>query len=673
MYDSATRTSDAARAEEPSVPASGPTRQRAARTPREAPQRRHAPAAPAKTQPTTATDGPVPQLATLQSAIGNQAVQRLMQQRGMPAASATVTATPKHRLPQNPGPTGPATINRLIWTSDEFKKNTDAGFLASRGKTLKEIQKQLDQYHGLWTGNTPPQSLPTIEQAIEMLTHMQQNTEAWLDLHSDDTSRSKNRMGGMRKFLNQIKAIDLPLLTKMRDSRLKSMSDKGLEATPKPISENKFQTQMQGDVKSVFSKLGPLIMLAAPNSGDAGTLEVELKVPIEPSGVGFLGFRLTAGVERGVKSATKLRVELALTGGAQIPNVVELKGELGGYIEAQGASAEKALELCSYGLYRRFRESRFLPNEITNFMWGGSTSSVGWKRAEKWAAKVEKENFKKQDPNDPLSSGPVAEDEQGAYVETGGLAGASGTFGMGGVAKGQVGAKFTTGKHYDYDSIKNINKKKGGKKLGEAEAVPLGMRGGGKAVGESVHALEISGSAEGGPFSGSLKFTWKWSTEGRTGAATLTDFAVELSAGAQIPMGELVAQGIGGAIPPLVASISDTIRAAMKESSTKVENAGAVISAGTNVGLAFSQLAQLPTTAFVPEYKFDVGQVTPDGISAPTTVKITASMNKNFEAEFKLEYVKGLNASFGVLAAKIEKSQRLLRIGYKPDSGWKVD
>src|SRR6185503_8570486 len=113
--------------------------------------------------------------------------------------------------------------------------------------------------------------------------------------------------------------------------------------------------------------------------------------------------------------------------------------------------------------------------------------AVGWKRAEKWAAKVEKQNFKKQDSTDPLNSGPVAEDEQGAYVETGGLAGASGTCGVGGVAKGQVGAKFTSGKHYDYDSIKNLSKKKGRKKLGEAEAVPVGMRGGGAVIGESVH------------------------------------------------------------------------------------------------------------------------------------------------------------------------------------------
>ena len=67
----------------------------------------------------------------------------------------------------------------------------------------------------------------------------------------------------------------------------------------------------------------------------------------------------------------------------------------------------------------------------------------------------------------------------------------------------------------------------------------------------------------------------------------------------------------------------------MKESSTKVENAGAVISAGTNVGLAFSQLAQMPSKAFVPEYKFDVGQVTPDGFAVNTSYTVNSPHPKS--------------------------------------------
>src|SRR6185312_10905163 len=148
----------------------------------------------------------------------------------------------------------------------------------------------------------------------------------------------------------------------------------------------------------------------------------------------------------------------------------------------------------------RHRARREEANEVTNFMWGGSGTSVGWKRSEKWAAKVEKDNFKKK----PVAGGTgVDGDESGSYSETGMIAGGSGKFGIKGVASGTVGAKFGTGKHYDYDSITNISNKKGRKKLGEVEPVPLGMRGGGDVIGESVHSLELSGAVEGGPFSGS--------------------------------------------------------------------------------------------------------------------------------------------------------------------------
>jgi hypothetical protein len=119
-------------------------------------------------------------------------------------------------------------------------------------------------------------------------------------------------------------------MQKLLTKRLKSMEDKGLDATPKAIGENTFKTQMEGDVSSVFRKLSPLLDMAAPNPGDSGTVEIELKVPVEPTGVGFLGFRVMAAIERGVKKATKLRFELVLTGCAQIPATAEHKAELGG-------------------------------------------------------------------------------------------------------------------------------------------------------------------------------------------------------------------------------------------------------------------------------------------------------------------------------------------------------
>ncbi|MEO9255331.1 MAG: hypothetical protein ABI305_07325 [Tepidiformaceae bacterium] len=605
------------------------------------------PRATASTAPVAASQ--TNEILGLQRTVGNQAVQRLLKSD---AAAGSLRGAP---------------IRRLM-TAKQFKTDTDAGFLATRGKTLKEIERLLDEYHAL---RPPPSSLPFIEKGVELLTHLDQDVSLWMETHEGDTSRSRNRVAGMLKLRDQIRSAELPAMQRLLTKRLDSMAEKGLDATPKAIGENTFKMKMDGDVSSVFRKLSPLLDMAAPNPGDSGMVEIELKVPVDPSGVGFLGFRVMASIERGVKKATKLRFELVLTGGAKIPATAELKAELGGYIETQGKDPAAALELVSYGLYRRFRESRIIPNEVTNFMWGGSGTSVGWKRSEKWAAKVEKDNFKKK----PVAGGTgVDGDESGSYSETGMIAGVSGKFGIEGVASGNLGAKYGTGKHYDYDSITNISNKKGRKKLGEVESVPVGMRGGGAIIGESVHSLEISGGVEGGPFSGSMKLTFGWATEARTGRAKLNGFAVELSAAAQLPMGELVMGGIGGSIPPFVASIVDTVRKAQTDAVTKTtkgQDAGFAVSLLENATAGFSQLAQVPKTAFVPKFDFNIDDAAPV-FSAPVAVKLTASMNKDFEAEFKLDYVKSMTIDVSGVTAKLEKSRRLLKVAYKPGDGWSV-
>lgn len=593
----------------------------------------------------------------VQQSAGNQAVQRMLAgAAGQPVDGAR-----------------PPVIHRLVYTSEQFRKNTDAGFLAGRGKTLKQIEKLLDEYHALCQGGKLPQSLPQIEKAIEILTHTKEDAELWLFNHEGDTSRSRHRTGGMKALINQIKNSDLKDLTAERDRRLAAMAQKGLDAKPKEMEPNHFKAKMQGDVSSCLSKMAPLIQAAAPNPGDSGELEVQLECPVDPSGTGYLGMRFTVSIEHLEKKAMKLRMELAVTGGAKIGNVAKIGGELGGYVEAQGEDAKKTLDLVSYGFYRRFRESYWIPNEVANFMWGGSATSVGWKRSEKWAAKVEKENFKKKQN---LNSGPTGEDEEGAYVETGGLLGVGAEIGIKGVAKGEVGAQYTTGKHYDYDAFEKIgevderNKGKLGykprKKLGEEAPVPLGMRGRQRSLGESVHSLEITGAVEGGPFAGELTLGFNWSTEGREGSAKFQDFSAELSASASLPVNELVAKGIGGYIPPIVASLIEVVKKAVSKGTAEGgENAGHVISLGENAATSFTQLGKVPQEAFKPEFKFDMSE-DPKLFEGSVALKLTGSINSNREGSIKLEYVKEIGVNAGIFSGKLTKGKRILEVVYKP-------
>ncbi len=618
--------------------------------------RQRRPQAPAR-DTTAARPAAVPRPAlrmpavAIQSAAGNQAVQR---------ALASPVSAPSQRSVANP-----PSIRRLV-TKEEFKKQTSAGFLSGRGKTLKEIESLLDEYHALRAKGLHLKPGGTQDRAINILYQIREDVNLWMDTHEGDTSRSRKRTPGMTALFIEA-GKELAELIKIRDSAREFL---GEDQEPVERTENKFKTQMEGDVSSILSKIGPIIGAAAPSSGDSAELEVEVKVPIEPSGVGYLGLRFKASVERLKKQALKVGFEVAFTGGANIPNIAEIGGELGMYVEAQGSTPEKAMELVSYGMYRRIRESRVIPNEVANFIWGGSASAVGWKRAEKWAAKVEKENFKDKSLN---LGGTGDSDEEDAYVETGGLAGAKAKGGVGGVAdlEGSVGYK--SGKKYDYESVKK--RKSAG--LGKASPLPK-MRGLTEVLGESTHHLELAFSATGGPFAGGIKVALDWATEGKGQRATLQSLTVALDASATLPMNELVAKGVGGYIPPLASNLAIAIRKAVQsaanEKSTVSQDVGTLISVGENGASSILQIAQVPQTAWVP--KFESG-APPEAFSAPVSLKLTLTggydFSKNeFKFEAKLEYIKGIEVNAGAFAMKVKQGQKLVRVYY--DSGkWGVD
>lgn len=620
--------------------------------------RQRAPSHSAADRPAQAAARAVPErtpLTALQAAAGNQAVQRSL----AAPASATLSGVSARSVARPPA------INRLI-SKEDFKKQTNAGLLAGRGKTMKQIDSLLEEYHALRAKGMHLQPGSTQDRAINILHELRENVNLWMDTHEGDKSRSAKRTPGMTALFIEA-GKELAELTKIRDAAREFM---GEDQKPVERTENKFKTQMEGDVSSILSKIGPIIGAAAPSSGDSAELEVEVKVPVEPSGVGYIGFRFKASVERLKKQALKVGFEVAVTGGANIPNVVEVGGELGMYVEAQGATPEKAMELVSYGMYRRVRESRVIPNEVANFIWGGSGSSVGWKRAEKWAAKVEKENFKDKSLN---LGGTGDSDEEDAYVETGGLVGAKAKGGVGGVAdlEGSVGYK--SGKKYDYESVKA--RKSAG--LGKASAVPK-MRGLTEVLGESTHHLEFALSATGGPFSGGIKVGLDWATAGKGQSASLQSLTVSLNAAASIPMNQLVAKGVGGYIPPLASNLAIAIRKAIQnaanDKSTTSQDVGTLIAAGENGASSIVQIAQVPQTAWVP--KFEAG-APPETFSAPASLKLTLTggydfSKKEFKFEAKLEYIKGIEVNVGVFAMKVKQGQKLVRVFY--DGGkWGVD
>jgi hypothetical protein len=561
----------------------------------------------------------------------------------------------------------PAQLQRL-WSKAEFKAQTDAGFLSGRGKTMKQLDALVGEFDGIKANGS--QLLPggNQDRAINILHEIIEDVGIWMKTHEGDTSRSKKRIPGLTKL-----ALDAGKeLRELEGIREKGREFMGEKQEPVTRTENNFKTQMEGNFSSVLSKMAPVFSAAAPASGDTAEVEIAVKVPVDPSGVGYVGFRVKASVERLKKQAMKMRFELAVVGGAKIGNVAEIGAELGMYLEAQGGTPEKALELISYGVYRRFRESKALPREMANFIWGGSATAVGYNRSEKWAAKVEKENFKEKTAFTPGDS-----DEAGAYVETGGFLGAKAKGGIGGVVDAEGGGQFSTGQKYDHSSVSGLKSKHGGQ-LGVPQKAPT-TRGAQHHLGESVHHLEFGFQATGGPFAGALKVGMDWSTQMRNqGTARLQAVKVGLEASASLPMDQLVAGGLGGYATAIGSSVAKGIRAAAlgasTDKNTASQNVGEIIGGCENGATAITQLAQVPKEAFVP--KFESGQP-PPGFAAPVDLKLSIQglydfFDKKWVFEFKLEYIKNININAGVFEMKVKQGQRLLRIVC--DGGeWTVD
>src|SRR5690606_27927411 len=165
----------------------------------------------------------------------------------------------------------------------------------------------------------------------------------------------------------------------------------------------KLRDHYKGSADSMFVKAAMLLDKAVSNAGDQASLEIEFEIPVDPSGVGFIGGRLSIEAEKDDDNMVKARTEMVITGGANI-GVAKVKAELGGYIEAQAGSGADVMNLYSYGLYRRFRESKAIPREAANYMWGGQTSAHGYQKAEAWSRALEQRLFgalPDVDPDDP--------------------------------------------------------------------------------------------------------------------------------------------------------------------------------------------------------------------------------------------------------------------------------
>ena len=222
--------------------------------------------------------------------------------------------------------------------------------------------------------------------------------------HADNTENRRNLKTAIVSQTQKVLSHD-PQKLDIRDGMGKKQTVDPQNILDKARTKTVKET-IEGPVHSRLGKLAKVIGPMFAMDGDKGKVEFLLKVPVgDPGGGGYVGMRFTGQIEhdvewdeekkddhtfmvakkdkdtgdKKVKADTfKIKADLAVTGGYRVPFVADIGGELGGYLEVESDKGlERAMELISFGFYRRFRESTLMPGFVTDQLWGLGGGSAG--------------------------------------------------------------------------------------------------------------------------------------------------------------------------------------------------------------------------------------------------------------------------------------------------------
>lgn len=569
-----------------------------------------------------------------------------------------------------------------------FREKTSEGRFTRKSTAQKHIEELIGQYNALRGGgeiggkaNTDTSLIPDskLDQAIALVQAMKETADSWIKGHTvtddsgtvlSDPSRLK-RKAGMEWFIAECdKRINLL-------NQFKARAVGPQDAVEVDEKTGKIKEHYEGSATSMLARIGYLLDMAVPSDGDSTEFELEFKIPVEPSGVGFVGGIIRMSAER--DKFVKARGEILVTGGANV-GLAELKAGLGGYVEASAVKSADVMKLFSYGMYRRLRESN-VPSEVSNFIWGGSTSDYGKTKADQWSRDIEQQMWgnKKQKPTG------MSDDDyfDGTYVESGGIAEAGAELDLA-VASLGIGAQYTEGLRYDKQSLDARKGGAGAKNVKSDSWFTKNVankfgRGAEKRLGRTVRNLEISVEAEGGPFSGELSLSLGFESTGAHGqmnVTPLTSVEVGLSLGASLPSTELVGTGFGPFIGTVVTTAVDALRRGIKRGSDQVatdrgvKDAGAVIAAGENLTTGITQLAKVPTEAF--KLEFDTTETTgfsgSIGLSADFGFEASrggATEPWEYEGSFELKHTKSYDYNLPkALSVSLTRAKRLIKVNF---------
>lgn len=545
-----------------------------------------------------------------------------------------------------------------VMTPAKFLEITAEGSFTGKSSFQDSIATKLIQFHTMVSGGK-------LELVIPLLYEMKTDAEYWQVRYSQKTSaKQENRVKraeGMQQFLahvNQQISKAEGVLGKEIAAGMAKTPDSTVEEQEKAVG-NAVKARVQqmrqsyvGCADSMFARIGGfLVEQLAGEAGAKAELDTEIKIPVDPSGIGFIGGHFNLKVEA-EKSSTKIRGELGITGGAKVPHLAEVKAELGGYMEATAQNAEQAMKLISYAFYRRIRESRVIPRELGSYIWGGSSDTVGYKRSEAWAGNVEKEIFGGQDGDD-------------ASVESGGYGALSAEAGDEEALHGGMKIKGNAGKKYTKKSVKAAKGELG--KTQEESSTRFSKQ---KDLGESTKGVELSGELSGGLFNGDFSAGVQWVGEGDAKECAWT---VEANAILNIPAGNGVGKIAGSAIDAAIAKVTDYLR-----TKHKLNKAEQWIGAGdlaSLLGPALATKEHINNSKMTPEQLAEANraaeEATVQSASGGGCTFVIEGKNGTVE-RVQLNLDKASSKTVDLEVFKVKLKQRKRYIGLLWKGGWSI-
>lgn len=530
-----------------------------------------------------------------------------------------------------------------LWSAKNIYEHTNEGWLSGRPEVLKIIDKLAGFYHLDKNKNLYAIKLLIAKEMLDVLQNWFFQTED--EVEKKKGTKDSNQRTKKIRFIKDHLVEVIGALEKVAPPTKMTMegvyANLDSQETIVHADVKKLRAKCQpGKADTIFANLGKAIDAVIPEDGESGSVELEVDFPL--GGIFEIGLRFSLEAER--DKFVTVHSELGVIAGVKIP-LIEVQAEIGGYTEVKAKTSADAMKLLSYGLFRRFRESKYLPEGASNYLWGGGTDKSGL--AEDFGSTVE--------------STILAGGGDDVYVENGMYAGLKAEVG-GDLLGAGASVKMHSGKKWDEKSVKE-GKEKAGSQLGERLA--KGKRDAKLSTDVSNYTVSLSLSVA--KIKGEVEYTASDMKDGKGNYA----HDVSLSVEGEVPFDPSGFGNLGTAIYDSLKLFKTEKDEHAKKNRSKVQTAAALKGAGDSVKGAVGS-DQNPLKGIKES----------DGSPATATIKGSISISgddtmespKEWSGELKIEQQKfSFDHEFGVGKVEISKYIRLARVNYDGDGKWGGD